>query len=224
MFVPEIWCRLRPEEREPEFLMREGLLEKIEDFTHNGATIPASRLGYRITARFVRRYFGRVFDNPSKVFDERILCPEKQDLESFADGILYIAEAQKRVAEIYLIDGSFKIACPPLQAILKIMAEGSWNGLGLNAPEVRAMFTRENLETSNWYGARLAAKQRVDQKLWQRHVEYLTEYCSRPTHSAVTKRLSLLARLEHAKSHLSLCNRPEYRDTLQGTLGVDPSL
>ena len=224
MFVPEIWCRLRPEEREPEFLMREGLLEKIEDFTHNGATIPASRLGYRITARFVRRYFGRVFDNPSKVFDERILCPEKQDLESFADGILYIAEAQKRVAEIYLIDGSFKIACPPLQAILKIMAEGSWNGLGLNAPEVRAMFTRENLETSNWYGARLAAKQRVDQKLWQRHVEYLTEYCSRPTHSAVTKRLSLLERLEHARSHLSLCTRPEYRDTLQGTLGVDPSL
>ena len=224
MFVPEIWCRLRPDEREPQFLMREGLLEKIEDFTHNGATIPASRLGYRITARFVRRYFGRVFDNPSKVFDERILCPEKQDLESFADGILYIAEAQKRVAEIYLIDGSFKIACPPLQAILKIMAEGNWNGLGLNAPEVRAMFSRENLETSNWYAARLAAKQRVDQKLWQRHVEYLTEYCSRPTHAAVTKRLSLLARLEHAKSQLELCTRPEYRDTLQGTLGVDPSL
>ncbi len=224
MFVPEIWCRLRPEEREPEFLMNEGLLEKIEDFSHNGVSIPASRLGYRITARFVRRYFGRVFDNPSKVFDDRILCPEKQDLDSFADGILYIAEAQKRVAEIYLKDGSFKIACPPLQAILKIMAEGTWNGLGLDAPEVRSMFTRESLESSNWYAARLAAKQRVDQRLWQRHVEYLTEYCSRPTHSAVTKRLRLLSGLEYAKSRLAMCSHPDYRETLRGTLGVDPSL
>ena len=224
MFVPEIWCRLRPEEREPAFLMKEGLLEKIEDFTHNGVAIPASRLGYRITARFVRRYFGRVFDNPSKVFDEQILCPEKQDMDSYADGILYIAEAQRRVAEIYLTDGSFKIACPPLQAILKIMAEGKWNGMELNAPEVRAMFTRENLVASHWYAARLAAKQRVDQKLWQRHVEYLTEYCSRPTHSAVTKRLSLFGRLNHAKSQIELCSRSDYRDTLFGTLGVDPSL
>ena len=57
----------------------------------------------------------------------------------------------------------------------------------LNAPEVRAMFTRANLTASKWYAARLAAKQRVDQKLWQRHVEYLTEYRSRPIHSAVTK-------------------------------------
>ena len=224
MFVPEIWCRLRPEEREPAFLMKEGLLEKIEDFVHNGVSIPASRLGYRITARFVRRYFGRVFDNPSKVFDERILCPEKQDMESYADGILYIAEAQKRVAEIYLNDGSFKIACPPLQALLKIMADGNWNGMALNAPEVRAMFTRENLTASKWYAARLAAKQRVDQKLWQRHVEYLTEYCSRPTHSAVTKRLSLLGRLNHAKSQLERCSRSDYREALFGTLGVDPSL
>jgi phosphoenolpyruvate carboxykinase (diphosphate) len=224
MFVPEIWCRLRPEEREPSFLMREGLLEKIDDFTHNGVEIPASRLGYRITARFVRRYFGRVFDNPSKVFDERILCPEKQDLDSFADGILHIAEAQKRVAEIYLNDGSYKIACPPLQAILKIMAEGTWNGFGLNSHEVRQMFTRENLESSSWYAARLAAKQQVDQRLWHRHVEVLTEYCSRPTHSAVTKRLGLKAKLEYAKSQLARCSQADYRDSLIGTLGVDPSL
>jgi len=224
MFVPEIWCRLRPEEREPEFLKREGLLERIEDFTHNGVLIPASRLGFRITSRFVRRYFGRVFDNPSKVFDDRILCPEKQDLDSYADGILHIAEAQKRVAEIYLNDDSFDIACPPLQAILKIMAEGAWNGFGLNSPEVREMFARENMMQSDWYKARLAAKQRVDQKIWQRHVTYLTEYCSRPTHAAVTKRLDLQTKLSHAKSQLELCNQPEYLNTLVGTIGVDPAI
>jgi len=224
MFVPEIWCRLRPEEREPAFLKREDLLEKIKDFEHNGTTIPASRLGYRITSRFVRRYFGRVFDNPSKVFDERILYPEKQDLDSYADGILHIAEAQKRVAEVYLQDGSFEIACPPLQAILKIMAEGNWNGRELESDEVRALFNRENMLKSQWYADRLAAKQKVDQSLWQRHVEYLTEYCNRPTHSAVTKRLDLLELLEHAKAQLKKCSRTDYVDSLVGTIGVDPSI
>ena len=224
MFVPEIWCRLRPEEREPEFLKREGLLERIEDYSHKSVLIPASRLGYRITSRFVRRYFGRVFDNPSKVFDEQILCPEKQDPDSYADGILYIAEAQKRVAEIYLNDDSFKIACPPLQAILTIMANGTWNGYNLSSPEVREMFTRKNMMPSDWYNARIAAKQQVDYRLWQRHVDYLTEYCNRPTHSAVTKRLRLAEQLEYARSQMELCTRPEYLDSLIGTIGVDPSL
>ncbi len=75
MLVPEIWCRLSSKERDPAFLIADGLLEKMEDYEYQGRTIRASRLGYRITARFVRRYFGRVFDNPSKVFDERILKP-----------------------------------------------------------------------------------------------------------------------------------------------------
>ncbi len=223
MFVPEIWCRLRPEEREPDFLIRSGLLEKLEDFEHEGVLIPASRLGYRITSRFVRRYFGRVFDNPSKVFDERILCPEKQDMDSYADGILHIAEAQKRVAEVYLQDGSFELACPPLKAILKIMAEGTWNGLTLSSPEVRSLFTRENLMQSDWYRSRLQCKQRVDIALWTRHVAYLEEYCSRPTHRAVTQRLGLQKQLQLAKAQLQACSQPTYLDSLVGCLGVDPA-
>jgi hypothetical protein len=224
MFVPEIWCRLRPEEREPDFLIREGLLEKLADFDHSGLRIPASRLGYRITARFVRRCFGRVFDNPSKVFDERILCPEKQDLDSFADGILHIVEAQKKVAEIYFHDGSYEIACPPLQAILSIMRDGSWNGFGLDSPEVRSMFTRENLLASDWYRARLRAKQMVDHQLWRRHAEYLAEYCSRATHSAVTERLNLKQRMAFALEQMNACDSKEYLDSLEGTIGVDSTL
>ncbi|MEQ1829723.1 MAG: hypothetical protein ABL921_27420, partial [Pirellula sp.] len=224
MFVPELWCRLKPEERDPEFLKREDLLRKIEDFEHNGVLIPASRLGYRITSKFVRRYFGRVFDNPSKVFDDRILYPETQDLDSYADGILYIAEAQKRVAQIYLADGSFEIACPPLQAILKIMADGVWNGHELSSQAVRSMFVRENMLQSDWYKARLAAKRRADQKLWQRHVNYLTEYCNRPTYAAVIQRLNLQPMLESAKAQLALCAAEEYVDSLVGTIGVDPAL
>jgi hypothetical protein len=224
MFVPEIWCRLRPEEREPEFLIREGLLQKIDDFEHNGVHIPASRLGYRITSRFVRRYFGRVFDNPSKVFDERILCPETQDLDSYADGILNIAEAHQKVAQVYLEDGSYDIACPPLQVILKVMAEGSWNGKSLADPEVRAMFTRENLMASKWYHERLKAKQNVDFKLWSRHVSYLENYCKQISHASVVARLGLADRLREATKMRDISARPEYVEQLHGTLGTDPSL
>ncbi len=53
LLVPEIWCRLTPDERDPAWLIREGLLEPLDDFTHDGELILASRLGYRITRRFV---------------------------------------------------------------------------------------------------------------------------------------------------------------------------
>ena len=105
LLIPEVWCRMGPKERDPDAMIRDGMLEKIEDFEHNGKLIPASRLGYRITRRFVRTYLARVFDNPSKVFTEEFLQPEKQDRESYADGILHIAETQQKVAEQYMNDG-----------------------------------------------------------------------------------------------------------------------
>ena len=134
------------------------------------APIPASRLGYRITHGFVRTYFGRIFDNPAKVFDDAILRPETQDAAQFADGILNIVEAQRKVAAEYLADGSVADACPPLQALLHIMATGSWNGKDVHHPDVRALFTRDYLLGSYWYKARLKQKQRVDVALWHRHV------------------------------------------------------
>ena len=111
-----------------EKLIEQGMLERIDDFEYDGKQIPASRLGYRITHKFVRQYLGRVFDNPSKVFTEDILKPELQDPDSFADGILHIAEAQKRVAQNYMEDGGFENACPPLKAVLNIMANGNHEG------------------------------------------------------------------------------------------------
>ena len=112
LLVPEIWSRMSPDERDPEYLLRERLLEPVADFTHKGELIPAGRLGYRITDRFVNRYFGRIFDNPDKVFDRSILQPETQDLDSFADGVKYIVEAQQRSARMYFDDDSIAQACP----------------------------------------------------------------------------------------------------------------
>src|SRR5688572_6861197 len=72
LLAPEVWCRMTAEERRPEFLIRHELLEPVRDFTWRGELIPAGRLGYRITHRFVLRFIGRVFDHPDKVFDEAV--------------------------------------------------------------------------------------------------------------------------------------------------------
>ena len=96
MLVPEIWCRMRVHERDPHFLIDNGYLEKIEDFEFEGRKIRASRLGYRITALFVDRFLGRIFEMPGAVFPEEFLRPEKQDLAGFAAGVEAIVEAQRR--------------------------------------------------------------------------------------------------------------------------------
>ena len=164
LLIPEVWCRMGPSERDPANLIENRMLEKIDDFEHDGEQILASRLGYRMTPRFLTHYLSRVFDNPSKVFTAEILNPGLQDQDSYADGIKYIVEAHQRVARQYLEDGSYKLACPPLQALLSIMAHGHWHGHDITSPEVRKMFTREYLVASDWYHERLAHKQQRDIK------------------------------------------------------------
>src|SRR5439155_3986197 len=114
----------------------EGYLEPLNDFAYEGETILASRLGYRITSAFVRAFFGRIFDNPLKVFDEAILKPETQDFAQYVDGIKNITEAQQRVASEYLQDGSIADACPPLRALLSIMAMGTYDGKDAHDPAI----------------------------------------------------------------------------------------
>ncbi len=106
----------------------------------------ASRLGYRITAKFVRTFFGRIFDHPDRVFDEAYLRPETQDLEAFVDGVNNVTEAQERVALQAFDDGSIDDACPPLRAVLSIMAHGKYEGKDAHHPDIRKLFTRVGRE------------------------------------------------------------------------------
>ncbi len=55
--------------------------------TVDGETIYGSRLGYRITSKFVKVFFGRMFSEPASVFSEDMLRPELQDHDQFIDGI-----------------------------------------------------------------------------------------------------------------------------------------
>ncbi|MCA9012344.1 MAG: hypothetical protein KDB01_21485, partial [Planctomycetaceae bacterium] len=221
LLIPEIWCRLSPEERDPKYLIGEQLLEKLEDYELDGKTILASRLGYRITSRFIRRFAGRVFDNPNKVFDTAILKPETQDPAAFADGVLHITEAQERVARYYFQDGSAELACPPLQALLHIMTEGHYQGKRITDPEIRSLFTLESMLASDWYADRLRLRQQRDQKLWQRHVQALERFQMLEEFADEVVSLKIDQRLELSRRRLAEVSAAEYLQRLHGTLGAD---
>jgi hypothetical protein len=211
-----------PEERDPQFLISGHYLEKCEDFDHAGKRVLASRLGYRISSSFVHAFFGRVFNHPHAVFTDEMLRPELQDLDVFADGMDNIVTTQKRVAEMYFEDGSIGQACPPLRALLHVMREDQWEGKNLAHPELRQLFTREALLGSDWYAARLAAKQQVDRRLWWRHMDYLDRFLKKSSYADEAARLGIAGRLAHARKTADEVESPAYLDRLRGTLGAEP--
>jgi hypothetical protein len=222
LIVPEVFSRMTPEERDPKFLIANRFLERLEDFKHDGKTVLSSRLGWRINERFVHFFFGRVFNHPHAVFTTEMLKPELQDMPTFADGMDNIMATQKRVAQQYFDDGSIAQACPPLQALLHIMLHDQWNGKGLGDAEFRKLFSRESLLASDWYAARLVAKQKVDCKLWKRHVEYLNAFLRKPSHEDVAEQMKISERLNRARKALEQVESPEYLKFLAGTLGAEP--
>jgi hypothetical protein len=222
MMVPEIWCRMRVHERDPRFMISEGLLEHIEDFQLGGRTVLASRLGYRITPRFVDRFLGRLFETPDVVFTEEMLRPEKQSLELFAAGVDAIVEAQRRVAMNYFEDGSVEAACPPLKALLHIMAHGEFEGMGLDDTRFRALFDRDAVLGSEWYRERLRIKQKRDIALWRRHVAALQNF--HPSTTAATTHFNVEERSQAARKQLARVSSPAYLVELRGTIGADPFL
>ena len=221
MLIPEIWCRLPVKHRDPGFLVEHGYLEKLEDFEYKGETIHASRLGFRITEKFVHAYFGKVFDSPNIVFDEYMLRPESQGMDAYVDGIKNITEAQQRVAQAYLDDGSVNDACPPLQALLHIMATGQYQGKTIDDPAVRLMFTREYLLQSDWYKQRLHIKQERDAALWRMNRDYVKQKLDALKVEDTDKRAELQERIEKATQRIEWVSSQTYLDQLQGTLGAD---
>lgn len=209
MLAPELWCRMRVFERDARFLIEHGYLEKVEDFDFEKRSILASRLGYRITMSFVDHFLGRIFEMPGAVFPEEFLRPETQDLAVFVAGVDAIVEAQRKVALNYFEDGSVDAACPPIKALLHIMAHGTYQGMCEKSPQFRAMFTRETVLASDWYQERLRAKQLNDIALWTRHAKAL-------------EKSDWQDRLAAARAQLSRVAGIAYLAELSGTIGADP--
>ncbi len=222
LLVPEIWARLHPQQRRASWLIEHRYMEAVEDFDHEGRRVLASRLGYRITERFVAHFMGKIFDNPRAVFTEAILKPETQDLSSFADGIDNIVEAQERVARRYFEDGSIDEACPPLKALLSIMAYGHYQGLDVHAPQIRALFSRESLLASDWYRQRLEVKRERDLALWRRKLDELLRFRQNPHNQEESRRLELDARITFVRERLGRLEDPESWQQFIGTIGADP--
>ena len=170
----------------------------------------ASRLGYRITDHFVHDFMGKIFDNPTAVFTEEILKPETQGLEVFVDGVHNIVEAQQRVAQRYLDGGCVADACPPLHALLHIMATGGYRGKDVHHPAIRAMFTRDYLLESDWYQERLEVKQRHDIALWKSHMQNLQRFLNDAEYGDEARRLGIDRRLKAARAKLAQVQSADY--------------
>ena len=222
LLIPELWCRLTPQDVDPQRLILEGYLEKLDDFEQGGRTVLASRLGYRLSDKFIHSYFGRVFDHPDAVFDEAMLRPETQNLDDFIDGIDNIVEAQQRVAQAYFDDGSIDDACPPLRVLLHIMVKGDYQGKTIDDPELRKMFSREYLLESDWYRERLFTKQQREIHLWESHCTYLADFLRRTHYQDEAHRLGIEERLRRADKMLRTVRSMKYLDSLIGTIGADP--
>ncbi len=221
MLIPEIWCRLPVQDRNPTFMIEKGYLEKLEDFEHQGKQVPASRLGYRMTEGFVHAYFGKIFDTPMIVFDDAMLRPETQDMEAYVDGINNIVEAQQRVAQAYIEEDSVSDACPPLRALLHIMANGNYEGKTIDDPDIRNLFTRDYLLQSDWYMERLKSKQARDAALWRMNYDYLKQKIDETLANEDGKRAYLQVSIVSAEEMIATITSKKYIKRLTGTLGAD---
>jgi phosphoenolpyruvate carboxykinase (diphosphate) len=211
---------MRVAEREPQFLIENGYLEKVVNFEFDGREVLASRLGYRITPSFVDRFLGRIFEMPGTVFPEEMLRPEKQDLGEFVEGVNAIVDAQRAVAKDYFEDGSIDAACPPIKAILHIMAYGEYEGKDESDPEIRKLFTRESLVASDWYRQRLETQQALDVARWTNHRDAVQKFMAS---GLPAPDIDLQARLGVTEEHLKAIQSENYVPGLVGTIGADPA-
>ena len=223
LLVPELFSRMTPQERDARNLIAEGALEKLDDFEHQGRRVAASRLGYRMTETMARRYFGRIFLHPDVVFTPEMLRPELQDVGVFAESVATIAATHERVARSYFKDGTVDLAVPPLRGLLEIMADGSTSqGWGLDTPEFRAMFTREEVLASDWYSRRLDAKQAAAIARADAGLAAIEKFVTTPGNEEPSARLGMPARVEAARLEARRLAGADFRTQLVGTAGSTP--
>ncbi len=222
LLIPEVWSRLRVGENSPKILIEKGYLEKIEDYEKGDRVIPAGRLGYRITSRFAHEYFGRIFHDPDAVFPIDMLQPELQDPEIYAESVLNVLETQKRVSQAYFRDGSYELACPPLKALLEIMADDKLDDSRLNDPEFRKLFEPSSILSSDWYEERLDSRLDYMKQFWENREAYLQEFIDNEANARASEDLEIKERIEFCREARAALDEPGTRRNLYGSLGREP--
>ncbi|MDE0629179.1 MAG: hypothetical protein OXH99_22520 [Bryobacterales bacterium] len=150
------------------------------------------------------------------------LRPETQDPGAFADGVRYITEAHTRIARMYFEDGSAEAVCPPLRALFSIMAFGDCDGLTIESPDFRSMFTRESVLASDWHHEHLLAAQRQAVRRSQRLINYVTMVRTNDTTGEVWAELGLGDREDRVRSELERVSGPDYVEVLRAAIGAQP--
>jgi phosphoenolpyruvate carboxykinase (diphosphate) len=131
-------------------------------------------------------------------------------------------DAQRRVALNYFEDGSVDAACPPLKALLHIMAYGFYQAMTLDDLRFRALFNRETVLQSDWYRERLQVKQERDMALWRRHLEALEKFQQAGMLASAACDFSVEERTREARLQLARVSSGSYLTELRGTIGADP--
>ncbi|MBT8438806.1 MAG: hypothetical protein KJO91_03700, partial [Gammaproteobacteria bacterium] len=112
-------------------------------------------------------------------------------------------------------------ACPPLQALLHVMAKGNYQDKTIDDPAIRDMFTRDYLLQSVWYQDRLRIKQQRDAALWKMNRDYVEQKMDETTEDETETWADLQERIEKAEHMIEWVSSQSYLDRLQGTLGAD---
>lgn len=221
LLIPEIWCRMSVAERDPQMMIEEGYLEKVEDFEYEGKKVEASLLGYRITEKFVNHFMARIFSRPDAVFSDEMLRPETQDMKAFSASIENLSITQRRVAEGFKKDGTYEALCPPLKALVDIMISGEHKGMARNHPDIRKMFEREVILNSAWYKERLTEKQKRDVAYWESNLAYLKTIRESDRYEAVAAHFNVDVKIVEAEAKLKHIRSEHYLKELEGTIGAD---
>ncbi len=196
LLVPEVWCRMTPEERDPQFLIAGHYLEKCEDFEHAGKKVLASRLGYRINARFVHTFFGARVQSSARRVHRRDAAPGTAGPGHFCGRHGQHRHHAKARRENVFRRRQHRAGVSAVAGAAAHHAERRMGGQGTSNIRKSANCSRANhLLASDWYAARLAAKQKIDRQLWRRHVDYLDRFLKRASHADEAARLGIADRL-----------------------------
>jgi len=224
LLVPEVFSRMSPKDRSAANLIAEGSLEHVDDYEYDGRTVRASRLGYRMTAKFARVHFGRIFLHPTAVFTEEMLRPELQDAAAFAATIDVMVETHERVAQAYFDDGTIDGAIPPLRALIEIMAHGaSSEGWDIDSPPFRRLFERDVVMASDWYVERLEAKKAAALARAEAGLAAIEHFAETPGNAEPSQRLNMPERIVAARSEVARFKGKEYWHQINGTTGGEAS-
>ncbi|EMD46379.1 Hypothetical protein EHI5A_126350, partial [Entamoeba histolytica KU27] len=218
LLIPEIWSKMRRYEQEPKYLIEHGYLEPCPDVTYNGKTYSGKRLGYRITTAFANHFLRTLFSMPNSVMPEDFLKPELQDLAIYADSYEYMSQTDKGIAMNYVKDGTVEGACPPLKALIYIMANGEYNGMTRESKEFREMFDPEVVLNSEWYKERLVTRQKLEVAKLNKDLAYLNKTIAEKPRLAETLNKQIAA----VKEELQYVSSEEYLHDINGSIGTDP--